>query len=118
MTRDAVILILAIVFNASANVLIKIGMLKVGKTERGLELLQKAVVQPVLFGGILLFVLSLGAYSMVLTRLNLSIAYPIMVSVGLILVTCASYFLLNETIRPLQIVGFLLIVSGVWFVAR
>ncbi len=116
--RDAAILIIAIVFNASANVLIKVGMLKVGKTDRGMELFQKAIFQPALLGGILLFVLSLGAYSVVLTRLNLSIAYPIMVSMGLILVTCASYFLLNEAIRPLQIIGFLLIISGVWIVAR
>ncbi len=116
--RDAAMLIVAIVFNASANVLIKVGMLEVGEKEHGLELLQKAIFQPALLGGILLFVFSLGAYSFVLTKLNLSIAYPIMVSMGLVLVTCASHFFLNETIRPLQIIGFLLIISGVWIVAR
>ncbi len=118
MSRDVAVLILAILFNASANVLIKVGMIKVGKTEEGLRLFQKAIVQPALFGGILLFILSLAAYSVVLTKLNLSVVYPIMVSMGLVIVICASYFLLNEAIRPLQLVGFFLIISGVWIVAR
>jgi len=118
MSRAVVILIFAIFFNAFANILIKIGMVKVGRTEGWIKLLAKAVAQPALLGGILSFALALIAYSLVLTRMNLSIAYPIMISMGLIIVVFASHFLLNEAITPLQIAGFVLIIAGVWMVAR
>ena len=118
MSRAVVILIFAIFFNALANILIKIGMVKAGKTEGWFQLLGKAATQPALLGGILSFALALVAYSLVLTRMNLSIAYPIMISMGLIIVVFASHFLLRETVTPIQIAGFLLIIAGVWMVAR
>ena len=118
MSRAVVILIFAIVLNALANILIKVGMVRVGKTEGLIQMMRKAAVEPSILFGIMSFALALAAYSVVLSRLNLSVAYPTMVSMGLIIVVLASYFVLNEAIKPLQIVGFLLIISGVWLVAR
>ena len=118
MSRAVVILIFAIFFNALANILIKVGMVRVGKTEGWFQLLAKAALQPALLGGIISFALALVAYSFVLTRMNLSVAYPIMISMGLIIVVFASHFVLSEAITPLQIAGFLLIIAGVWMVAR
>jgi len=108
---------LAVLFNASANFFIKLGMRRV---EGGsvLEILKKGVVQPALIGGVVLFGLALAAYSVVLTRVNLSVAYPTLVSVGLIVVVSVSYAFLNEPIRLIQIAGFFLIIAGVWLVAR
>jgi len=113
-----IILIAAIVFNAVANILIKAGMNKIGKTDNMVILFKKAISQPALLAGIFSFGLALVAYSFVLTKLNLSIAYPVMVSMGLIVVVLASRFLLNESISLLQVFGFVLIISGVWMVAR
>lgn len=118
MSRAVITLTFAIVFNALANILIKLGMVKVGKTEGWLQMLRRAVVQPAILSGVVLFGLALAAYSVVLTKLNLSVAYPIMISMGLVIVVFASHFMLNEAITPLQIAGFLLIISGVWLVAR
>jgi multidrug transporter EmrE-like cation transporter len=118
MTRSVIILILAIVLNATANILIKVGMLRVGRTGSVLQIAGRAIVQPALLGGIFSFALALAAYSLVLTRLNLSVAYPIMVSMGLVIVVLASYFLLNETITLVQVIGFGFIIAGVWMVAR
>ena len=118
MSRTVVLLILAIFFNALANVLIKIGMIRTGKMEGWGQMLSKAAVQPAFILGVISFALALLAYSAVLTRLNLSVAYPIMISMGLVLVVFASYFLLNESIRFIQLVGFLLIIAGIWMVAR
>ena len=50
--------------------------------------------------------------------MNLSIAYPLMTSIGFMIVILASWLFLNEIITPLQIVGFLFILSGVWMVAK
>ena len=118
MSRVVIILIMAIVFNALANILIKIGM-KNGEGLTGLiDLIKYALGQPFLYAGVISFGLALVAYSIVLTKLNLSIAYPIMVSMGLIIVVLVSYFTLKESITLLQVAGFICIIAGVWMVAR
>lgn len=118
MSLSVIIFVFAIVFNALANILMKVGMSRVGDTNGWKEMVIAAIKQPALFLGVLSFGLALAAYSFVLTRLNLSVAYPIMISVGLVIVVCVSYFFLNESISILQIVGFGLIILGVWFVAK
>ena len=118
MPRAIIILILAIIFNASANILIKAGMVRVQETTGIIQFVGQALKQPFLIAGVFSFALALVCYSMVLTRLNLSVAYPIMTSMGLILVVLASYFFFKETITLVQIAGFLLIIGGIWMVAR
>ena len=111
------ILALAILFNATANVLIKVSMSRISGSGAA-AILTAAISRPAFWAGLISFGLAFGAYSMVLTRLNLSIAYPIMVSMGLIIVVLVSGFYLNESISILQILGFALIITGVWLVAR
>ena len=118
MPKAIITLVLAIVLNAGANILIKVAMLKIGETNGMAELIKKAILQPAMWCGVISFGLALAAYSMVLSRLNLSIAYPIMVSMGLIIVVLVSALVLKEVISPLQIAGFVLIIAGVWLVAR
>lgn len=118
MSRAALILIFAIVFNALANILIKVGMVRIKDTAHFSGLLKGAIQQPALIAGVFSFVLALVAYSIVLTKLNLSVAYPVMVSMGLVIVVLVSFIILKEVITPLQIVGFLFIIAGVWMVAR
>ncbi len=113
-----VVLSLAISFNATANILIKVGMNKVGETESIIELVKKAVFQPQLLAGIFSFVMAFISYSYILTKLNLNIAYPIMVSMGLVIVVTVSYFWLHESITIIQILGCILIIAGVWMVAK
>jgi multidrug transporter EmrE-like cation transporter len=118
MNRSIILLILAIVLNASANVSIKIGMLKVGETDSLISLIRRALTQPILLLGVALFALALFAYCMVLIRLRLCVAYPIMVSMSLVIVVLASFFIIKETITLIQIIGFLVTIAGVWMVAR
>jgi multidrug transporter EmrE-like cation transporter len=118
MSRTGIVLIMAIVFNALANILIKVGMLKAGRLESIPDAVKYALGQPFLYAGVVSFGLALVAYSIVLSKLNLSVAYPIMVSMGLIIVVLVSYFALKETITFLQIAGFIFIIAGVWMVAR
>jgi multidrug transporter EmrE-like cation transporter len=63
-------------------------------------------------------VLSLGFYFAALTRLNLSVAYPIMVAGGIVIVVSASVFALGEAITPLQAVGLALLVLGIALVGH
>ena len=112
-----IILTAAICLNAAANVLIKVGM-------RGyhggsvLELLRDRWLSPAISGGILCFVLTLVAYSYVLSRMNLSIAYPLMTGLGFVIISAASLILFKEQIGVVQMVGYGLIIFGVWVVVR
>jgi len=113
-----IILILAIAFNAVANILMKIGMLK-GKHSADLaDYITSMIMNPALIAGVVCFALGLAAYCFVLTKLNLSVAYPIMTSLGYVIVIIASWLFLKETITAIQIAGFSLIIAGVWMVAH
>jgi multidrug transporter EmrE-like cation transporter len=56
-------------------------------------------------------------YSIVLTRVNLSIAYPVMTSLGLVIISLVSILVFKEVITGVQAGGLLLIVIGVWLVS-
>ncbi|ADG07768.1 DMT family transporter [Kyrpidia tusciae] len=71
-----------------------------------------------LLAGIVSFVLALGAYTFALTRFQLSVAYPMMTSLGLVLVALASLVVFREPFTWSKTVGTLLILAGVIFVAR
>lgn len=112
------ILFLAVAFNALANILMKVGMLRVGNM-RDISLLPlKAAHNPVVILGVVSFIVALWCYLFVLSKLNLSIAYPIMTSLGFLLVILVSWIFLRETISGIQVIGFIFILLGVWLVAK
>ena len=113
-----IILILAIIFNAVANILMKVGMLKEKPASNLMSFFTDMLLNPVLIAGMICFALGLAAYCYVLTKLNLSIAYPIMTSVGYVIVIIASWLFLKETITVVQVAGFAFIIAGVWMVAH
>jgi multidrug transporter EmrE-like cation transporter len=113
------ILALAIFLNALANILMKVGMMRQGESSGSPLLMAKAaLVNPVLFAGVVSFALALVAYSYVLSKINLSIAYPVMTSLGYVIVIIVSWMFLKEHITFIQVVGFAFIIAGVWMVAR
>ncbi|UCG70930.1 MAG: EamA family transporter [Thermoplasmata archaeon] len=113
-----IVLGLAIIFNAIANILMKIGMLKVYGSENIFHVVSKSVAHPVIPLGIISFILALICYLYVLSKLNLSVAYPMMTSLGFIIVILASWAFLKESITTIQVVGFVFIILGVWMTAN
>jgi spermidine export protein MdtJ len=109
---------LAIIFNALANILMKMGMLRVDNRGDILHMASQSVAQPAIPFGIVSFILALVCYLYVLSKVNLSIAYPLMTSMGILIVILASWALLKESITWVQIAGFVLIILGVWMAAR
>ncbi len=113
-------LVFAMVVNAGASVLLKIGSRQAGQNpltaEAGLiERVFHFLNFPTLLA-IVFFAVNVLAYRRALDEFNLNIAYPIMVSGGLVLVTAAAWLLpmLSERLHWWQIVGIVLIASGVW----
>ena len=121
-TSSWIFLFIALGLNAFANILLKIGSIQ-AKTlsqnasfwEKGLNFLNIATC-----AGILLFALNVLVYRKALANIPISIAYPIMLSVGLVIVILAARFIpiMNEKITLTQIMGIILIGIGVWMLAK
>ena len=115
-------LAVALVLNAGGNVFLKIGANTAWPLAENASLCARVAnflnIATVI--GIALFAANVIVYRKALNGLSISIAYPIMVSLGLVLVTFAAAMLpiLNEKISAWQIGGMLLIGLGVWLVAR
>ena len=107
-----IVLLLAVVLNALANVLIKAGVSRLGSAS-GFAVLPAALAEPLLYGGVAAFALALIAYAIALSRIDLSVAYPLMTSLGLLIVAVASWRWFGETYDLRKTAGTLLIVAGV-----
>jgi multidrug transporter EmrE-like cation transporter len=107
-----IVLLLAVVLNALANVLIKAGVNRLGAS--GLAVLPAALGEPMLYAGVLAFAFALIAYAVALSRIDLSVAYPLMTSLGLLIVAVASWRWFGETYDARKIAGTLLILAGVF----
>jgi len=76
----------------------------------------RGIFTPYVFSGFVLYGLSSVIYLMALSKLDLSYAYPF-VALSFVMVTFLSWWLLDETLPPLRVVGLVLIMTGVLTVA-
>jgi multidrug transporter EmrE-like cation transporter len=105
-------LVVAMVLNALANMLLKQGAARLGGLGEA-HLVQRVLHNPHLLFGLLLFALNVVFYLAALSRLNLSVAYPVMVAGGLLIVTLGSAVWLRETVTALQWGGIGLLTLGI-----
>ena len=115
-------LILAgVLLNAAAQLLLKAGTTRVGSFEFtsanilpvGLQL----AAQPHILGGLTCYVVSVVLWIMALSRVEVSIAYPLL-SIGYVVNAVAAYYLVGESLGAQKLVGIGFIIVGVWLVAR
>lgn len=112
------LLVLAILFNASANILMKLGAQRMGAVSVGMEGLKAFVMNPMIWAGLVSFGLALMFYTYVLTKMNLSIAYPLMTSLGFLIVVTFSVFYLHESVHLPQLIGLCLVIGGLYLIAQ
>lgn len=118
--KDIFLIVFSVMLAAVGQFLLKMGMLKVGRMDdlaRAPSMLLSAFTNPMVIAGLSVFAVSALSWLLVLSRVNLSIAYP-MVSLGYVAVVILSHFILNEHIKPITIVGCLIIGLGVFLIAR
>ncbi len=120
--RTSLLLIFTSIFmGAIGQILLKTGMSKIGyisiKYSDIIQNVLKAFVSPYILVGILSYLLSMILWLIILSRVELSFAYP-MVSVGYIFVIVLSYFILHENISLLRLIGVITICVGILFIAR
>jgi small multidrug resistance pump len=123
MVRHIVALVAALVLNATANLLIKasaMGPAGGGVLAGGPAGVIKAIATNWLFVvGLICFGLNLVAYQYALQKLQISIAYPIMVTCGyvIIVLVASTSTRMHERLVPMQWAGVVLILVGVILVS-
>ncbi len=111
-------LIFALLANATANVLLRWGMRDLDLSlSQPVQTLKGILLNVRVMAGIILFAMNVLAYSFALSKIRLSVAYPMMTSLGLVIVMGLSFWFLGEKITTIQLAGTVLIVCGVVMVA-
>lgn len=113
------LIIISALINTAAQLLLKAGAdrlkLLSGATFDALVL--GLITNPYLLLGGVCYVGSVGVWIVVLSRVPVSFAYP-MVSIGYITTAIAAALILNEYLSFTRIVGILIIIFGVYLITR
>lgn len=124
MTSSLFILVLVqIVFNSFAQLLLKKGMMTAGPLQLALTpiaiktFILKVFSTPLIWSGCFLYGFSTIICLVVLSRVPVSVAYPLG-SLGYVFSALLAYFWLREKLSALQWLGILVIVLGVFLLVR
>ncbi|MBI3547182.1 MAG: EamA family transporter [Gammaproteobacteria bacterium] len=112
---------LGVMLNAGAQLLLKEGMRRIGFFEFAwtnvVPVGLQVAANPFVLAGIFTYVVSVGVWLLVLSRVEVSFAYPLL-SVGYIVNAVAGYYLFQENLSLTRITGILIIIAGVYLVTR
>jgi multidrug transporter EmrE-like cation transporter len=111
----------AVIFNVAAQLLLKAGMDKLGyfniSWANVLPVSFKLMSNPFVIGGFSCYIFSAIIWLIVLSRTEVSVAYPL-ISIGYILNAIAAYYLFGEALSFTRITGIIVIMIGVYLIAR
>jgi multidrug transporter EmrE-like cation transporter len=115
------LVMLGVLLNAAAQLLLKAGTNTIGHFEfslaNTLPVGMKVATQPYILGGITCYAVSVVVWILALSRVEVSIAYP-MLSIGYVVNAVAAYFLFGEALTVQRLAGIGIIILGVYIVAR
>ena len=115
------LLMTGVLLNAGAQLLLKAGTNSVGmfefSTDNILPVGWKLATEPHIAGGLGCYVISVLVWIMALSRVEVSIAYP-MLSIGYVVNALAAWYLFGEAVTPMRLTGIGIIIIGVYMVAR
>ena len=110
-----------VLLNAAAQLLLKAGTNAVGHFEflpgNVLPIAMKLAVEPHILGGMLCYAFSLVVWILGLSRVPVSVAYP-MLSIGYVLNAVIAWHLFGESLTAQKLVGIGFIILGVVLVTR
>lgn len=116
-----ILIFLGVFLNAAAQLLLKAGMGQVGHFEFSAVNIMpvglKVALCPPILSGLVLYVLSVVVWLLVLSRVQVSYAYPLL-SIGYIVNAIGAYLLFGEDLSLVRMTGIFIIISGVYLVAR
>lgn len=122
MMKLYVVLAIALVIESFGNVLLTKGMKEVGevqltKLSAVADSIRRCATNPRLLAGVALLAMFFGLFMAMLSWADISVVLPL-TSIGYVLTAVFARMYLNEDMNPLRWLGTLLIVAGVFFVAK
>ncbi len=115
------LILLGVALNAAAHLLLKAGANAIGPFQFAMDSLVpvglKFAFEPHIAAGLVCHVLSLAVWVLALSRVEVSIAYP-MLSIGYGLNAIAAWYLFGEAVGLMRLAGIGVIIIGVYVVAR
>lgn len=105
--------------NALAQVVLRkamLLMLPLGASA-SLQFVRKLISNPYLWAGLCCYTLSIGLWLAVLSRLQVSLAYP-MLSIGYIIAAALGVLFLQESLGAYRVMGIVIICLGVILISR
>lgn len=114
-------ILFTVMTNAAAQLMLKYGMMTLGPLSFAgvnpiLKILQ-IVFSPWIFAGLSVFVISMASHLYVLSKVELSFAYPFL-SLAYVAVAVFAYFLFREDLNAYRIGGIALICIGTVLIAQ
>ncbi|MBZ0282386.1 MAG: hypothetical protein K8L97_16715 [Anaerolineae bacterium] len=107
----------SVAFGAVGQLTLKAGMNSLGGVQLSVDTLLKMATNPLLLVGIAIFGVSTLLWLLALSKADLSFAYPFL-SLIYIAVLIGGAVLFQEAVTLPRVLGFAVIVTGVWIVAR
>lgn len=115
------LIMLGVLLNAGAQLLLKAGTKKFGvisfNSDNFLPLGWQVVTELHIMTGLVCYVISVFIWIMALSRVEVSVAYP-MLSIGYVVNAIAAWYLFGEAVSISRLVGIGIIIIGVYIVAR
>lgn len=110
-----------VMLNAAAQLLLKAGVRHMGVIEltpatvfnAGLKL----AFDPYIVAGLACYVVSVGIWILALSRVQVSVAYP-MLSLGYVVTAIIAWAFMGEAVGAMRLTGIAVIIVGVFLVAR
>ena len=115
------LLLTGVLLNAAAQLFLKAGTRQIGEfafsADNIIPVGWQLATQPFILAGVCCYVVSLIVWILGLSRVPVSIAYP-MLSIGYVISAMAAWWLFGETLTAQKMAGIGFIIIGVFLVAR
>lgn len=114
-------ILFTVLTNAAAQLLLKQGMLSLGpiamSADTAIQRLFQIVFNPWVFAGLATFVISMASHLYVLSKVDLSFAYPFL-SLAYVAVAILAWLLFKEELGAMKIAGIAFICVGTVLIAQ
>jgi drug/metabolite transporter (DMT)-like permease len=121
MTRYVPFILFTVLTNAAAQIMLKQGMMSLGPLTFSVDTVISRVFQivfnPWVFFGLATFVISMASHLFVLSKVDLSFAYPFL-SLAYVVVAVIAWMVFNEELGVYKIAGIALICAGTVLIAQ
>jgi multidrug transporter EmrE-like cation transporter len=115
------LILLGVLLNAGAQLLLKAGMNQIGHFDFSIANMVpiglRVAATPPIVVGLFAYVFSVIVWLLVLSRVQVSYAYP-MLSIGYVVNAVAAYYLFGEDLSIIRIMGMVVIIAGVYLISR